>query len=92
MYKEIQMNRLNWTGHQMTIGFTYLQEHDVVIICPVVVQVVDQGSGDIKHLLHSLFLEQIVLTQDYFDQIVPADQRCYLLVQSSNASHFQDVS
>lgn len=64
----------------MMIGFTYLQEHDVIIICPVVVQEVDQCFGDIKHLLHSFFLEQIVLTQNDFDQIVPADQRCYLLV------------
>lgn len=57
----------------MMFSFTYLQEHDVVIKYPVVVQVVDQGFGDIKHLLHSLFLEEIVLTQHYFDQVVPAD-------------------
>lgn len=60
----------------MMFGFTYLQEHYVIIKCPVVVQVVDQDSGDIKLLLHSLFLEEIVLAQHYFDQIVSADQRC----------------
>lgn len=64
----------------MMLGFTYLQEHDVVIKGPVVVQVINQGSGDIKHLLHFFFLVEIMLTQYYLDQIVPADQRWYFLV------------
>lgn len=66
----------------MWFGFTYFEEHDVVIKCPVVVQVVDYGFGDVKHLLRSLLLEEIMLTQDDFDHIVSAGQRYYLLAVS----------
>lgn len=87
------MKNLRPKSSPTSAGFTYLQEHDVVIKRPVVVQIVDQGFGDIIHLFHSLVLVEIMLTQHYFDQIVSADGRCFLLAfQFLQVSSFSSSS
>lgn len=51
--------------------FHYLDQHYIIVKRPRVVHVVLEDCGHTKGLLHALWLDDAVLTQDHFHQVAP---------------------